>query len=646
MSEVTWGTATATLAAPFVFLLPGWALLKLLLPWESLSPDSRPDVASQMVLAAGLTVTLTPVAILALYLLGLQIGSASVLAVLALCAAVAVWHGTVTWRDARQRGVSWREQLAWVDAPLIILAALTIVVVVTRLWPVRGINYGLWGDSYQHTMVVQLILDRGGLFQSWAPYAPLRTFSYHFGFHSTVALFQWATGWLTGDATPRAVVLVGQYLNVMAVLSLYPLATRLGKSRWVGILAVFITGLLMPMPAFYVNWGRYTQLAAQVVLPIALWLMMEALDEGQTGVRQWLLAGLAVGGLALTHYRVATFLPSFLLPYLVWHALRRQTRARRLALGLVASGGVSILVLTPWLWHLACSVYPAIAANLLNQPNAGETLNQAFLYADLAQWVPLPLAALAVVAAALALARRSAMSLVGAWTIMLLLLANPHWLGLPGTGLVDNFLVVLGLYMPVSMLVGYLGVEAAKLAARRSRVVLAAAAVLIVILGVGGARTQAQVLKPEFQIMTEADAAAMRWIQANTPPDARFLVNGFLAFSDHYVVGSDGGWWIPLLAQRENTIPPLLYTTEAAVEPEYIEDVKTFTSYVTSASLDDPATVEWLSSQGITHVYVGAQGGRVNDPDTPLLDAQVMQSSAYYRTIYHENDVWIFILSP
>lgn len=67
-------------------------------------------------------------------------------------------------------------------------------------------------------MIAQLMVEHRGLFRSWEPYAALQTFTYHFGFHAHVA----AITWMTGIATPRAVVLTGQIANIAAVLASIP----------------------------------------------------------------------------------------------------------------------------------------------------------------------------------------------------------------------------------------------------------------------------------------------------------------------------------------------------------------------------------------------------------------------------------------
>ena len=86
------------------------------------------------------------------------------------------------------------------------LAALLLAGLAIRLYVVRDLPAGLWGDSYHHTMITQLLLDNHGLFSSWQPYAPLETFTYHYGFHANAALLSW----LTGLDSARSVVLAGQ----------------------------------------------------------------------------------------------------------------------------------------------------------------------------------------------------------------------------------------------------------------------------------------------------------------------------------------------------------------------------------------------------------------------------------------------------
>mgnify|MGYP001109296361 CR=1 FL=1 len=644
MGEITWGTATAILTAPFVFLLPGWALLSLLLPPEGFpqEPVHHPDAVLWLVLAAGLTLALTPVALLLLYLTGLKIGTGVVLGGLVLSAMIVVWRRRRLWSAWWCQARSWRERMAKLDAPLVALALVLALLVGVRLWVVRGINVGFWGDSYHHTMIAQLLLDNGGLFQSWKPYVPLRSFTYHFGFHGTVALFQWATGWLTGNPTPRTVVLVGQFLSALAVLALYPLAVRLsGGHRWAGVVAVLIAGLLTPMPMYYVNWGRYTQLAGQVVLPVALWLTMEAVEARHWEARRPAVATLAVAGLALTHYRVLVLYVAFLVPYLPYRLwVERKERPWREPVGRLAGIGCAALAMVlPWAWNLWRGYYPTIAAGFIQRKVSASWVAEYNAIGKLTDFVPLLLLILAALGALWSLRHRPLVILVAPWMGVVILVTNPHLVGLPGAGLMTNFFIALALYVPVSILGGYLVGEGLTWLARRGRLAGYAAVVAVLAVGVWGARARATVLDRSHQVVTPADEQAMTWIREHTPPDARFLTNAFFAYGGGLVAGSDAGWWIPLLTGRGNTMPPMLYGSEVSSVPGYLSRVNDFVRAVQSAPLDDPATLRLLRQQGVSHVYVGAKGG-------PLLSVEELQRSDAYRPVYHQDSIWIFEIEP
>jgi hypothetical protein len=185
-------------------------------------------------------------------------------------------------------------KISWASISLMLLIFLLFA---TRFWAIRTLDAPMWGDSYQHSMITQLIVDQGGLFTSWQPYAELESFTYHFGFHSLSAVYHWITGLPSHDS----VMWVGQILNAFAVICLYPLALRMNRNPWSGVAAVLFAGLLSAMPMFYVNWGRYTQLAGLVILPALVWVTWAASGERLTvdvSLRP------PAGGLGLTHYRV------------------------------------------------------------------------------------------------------------------------------------------------------------------------------------------------------------------------------------------------------------------------------------------------------------------------------------------------------
>jgi hypothetical protein len=250
------------------FVLPGLVLLRYAIKGRSLS------AGTWVGLSAGISLAVYPLVMLWTDWAGLHLGSLYAWLMIAVSlVGVAVAR---PWRNLRFAPAwkAWRTSDAILpDVAVLILVGMVFAV---RLVVIRTLDAPLWGDSQQHATIVQLMLDNRGLFRSWLPYTPYETFTVHFGFHSVTAVF----AWLTGMGAVQATLVMGQIVNALAILTLYPLAERLWNgNRWAGVGAVLVGGLLSPMPAFYVNWGRYPQLLGQAILPVAIWLVMEIVER-------------------------------------------------------------------------------------------------------------------------------------------------------------------------------------------------------------------------------------------------------------------------------------------------------------------------------------------------------------------------------
>ena len=227
------------------------------------------------------------------------------------------------------------------------------------------------------------------------------------------------------------------------------------------------------------------------------------------------------------------------------------------------------------------------------------------------------------------------------WCLLLFVAANPDWLRLPGSGVISNFALFIAIYIPAGAFIGDLfGRFAAHL---RSRWLQALAAILVVALSLGSVRTRLNdVAIPQHTLVTRPDIRAMAWIQAHTPQDARFLVNSSFAYGGSYIVGSDAGWWVPLLAGRANTLPPLTYSMEQGPQPDYREWVNRLTRQLIDKGIDDPSTLTLLQERGITYVYIGERQGHTNYAGDVPLAAKKLLDSPHYRSVYHQDGVWIF----
>lgn len=513
------------------------------------------------------------------------------------------------------------------------------LVIFTRFWVVRNLEGPMWGDGMQHTMIVQLLLDNGGLFNSWQPYASIETFTYHFGFHAVSAAF----AWLTGLEARFATLWMGQIFNVLAIVTLIPLADWLsGGKRWAGVLAVLVAGLLSPMPMFYLNWGRYTQLAGQAILPVVVMLTWRWLDEPfRLSRRQLILGALLWAGLGLTHYRVLIFGMLALLAW--WLAAGRRAinlLSLRNSFFLGAAGGIVFL---PWFVRVWGGQILVLFGNQLNTPAASisEFTQQYNSLGDLQVFLPYILWILLTIAAARLLwLRNGAVGILLTWAGLLFLGANPRWLNLPGEGALSNFAVFLMAYLFAALLISawLAQFNVGRFAG------WSAALLLLVTLGVGmyAAPRRIREIDPmTHALLTRADVRAGAWLAQNTPPEAKFFVNSFGAYVNARV-GSDGGWWLPLTAHRQPSVRPLSGGFEQPVPLAVREQSARLADLLqTQGAVDAPETLSLLHTLGYDYIYIGKRQGRVNFRGVTLNPLALLASDAY-ALVYQQDGVWVF----
>lgn len=625
--------------AIFLFIIPGWALLMLLWPgWNTLAWGEK------LGLAAGLSLALYPLLFLWTDLIGLHLGALYAWLPPLVGLGILLWRYVPSWKAKKSQISNLR-----LDLPDLALFILLALIFATRFWVIRSLDVPMWGDSYQHTMIAQLLVDNGGLFNSWQPYAELQTFTYHFGFHTAVAVFHW----VSGLNLPQSVLWTGQILNALAIVALYPLAMRVAGNRWAGVGAVLVAGLLAPMPMYYVNWGRYTQLAGQVILPGAIYLAWATL-EVQT--RNWRLIGLVwiiLAGLALTHYLVSIFAALFFVAFFLLRVQRETVRALLINITLLFTGFMVLFL--PWLVHVFLGRLPQIFGYYVTAPTkAASTFLQDFnVIGDIYFYLPAILWALLFLCIAWGFWRREkSVTLMGLWWLINLLATNPQWLHLPGAGVITNFTLFIASYIPAGVLIGagfgwlHLSLQNkffSKLYPDRRWIYSFLLLLLVTNIGAWSARQRLD----DMQVMSGAlvarpDIRAVEWIRENTPKNARFLVNSFFAYGDTVIVGSDGGWWLPMLAERQTTLPPLTYGSERGPRADYILWIDTLTSEIQNKGVTHPDTLALLRKRHVRYIYVGQRQGHVNYGGPYALDPDKLLSSSLFRPIYHQDRVWIF----
>lgn len=609
-------------------ILPGLALLRAL--W----PDDTASWAEELGLAWGISVALPPLLLQFTTLVGLRWNLWSSWAYLLVAAVMLVW---LQRRDPRPRLGARRTVGAW---HALLLMGMLVIGLLVRLYAVRDLPVGMWGDSYHHTMIAQLLVDHGGLFTSWEPYAPLTTFTYHFGFHANAAFFHW----LTGVPVTHSVVIMGQVLNAASLAVAYALATRFTGNQWVGLWAVALTGFANRQPAYYVNWGRYTQLTGHLILAAVLICWWAVLEHERWNWRRIVLAAIVTASLMLTHYIVTIFAALFLAVYVLVLILRSPRRVVVLhTLGRSAATAVLALVLAaPWLSRTLTGFLGRNLGGQVKQSAAVAALNsESALVAIAPASLSTVLLVLTVVGLLLALARRDwRVALFAVWSQLLVLSVVPHIFSLPGTGVITQFTAYIALYVTAIPLAAYaFGFGQRWLDAVKPRLGLWCAGCVMAGLSIWSVGWQQRIIDPTFQLFTPADAQAMTWIKQATPPDARFAVNMMPAYGNTLFAGTDGGWWITLLTGRETTLPPITYGSEHGPTPDYYRKVNALGFALREHPLPAAEGIQLLRDNGIRYVYSGAHVGQ---PDP--IDVGALRAHSAFRVVYARDGVTIFEL--
>jgi hypothetical protein len=511
---------------------------------------------------------------------------------------------------------------------------------VLRLLQVRDLVLPAWVDSPQHALVTDLIITTGQVPRTYEPLLPIERFIYHFGFHAINGAFHW----LSGLDIPQAMLLLGQALNAASSLMAYALTVRLTRRRAAGVVAALVSGLISYMPAYYVSWGRYTQLTGLLLLSGAVVATLEWLESEAWDRHGLALATLLQAGLILTHARVAVFGACFFAVYLLLQSANCWRSRQYVALQRLwrRAGSMAVMVVLlsgPWLMQVWSGLYSALQASA----EGVQAVPSYNVFPWTLLWVPrnrelITVAALGALAG-LAQRRKETLWVLG-WCGLVALVVNPGWLGLPSLGFVNNATAVIALFVPLAVLVGqafvilwdHLPTWLSRLTRRDIHVATRAGmALLLALAAVWSAWGTILIVNPVTVLATAEDMDAISWIAENTPADAVFVINARHWQLGTYA-GTDGGYWIPQLTGRKTLLPDLSYSYG---DPDYVQRIREMAQLVSELKdASDPSFLRLLEEEQVTHIYLGAKGG--------ALKPQMFLSDGRYRTVYSTGAVWIF----
>ena len=525
-----------------------------------------------------------------------------------------------------------------------LLLLLLIAALAVRLLAIRDLAFPPWVDSSRHALITELMVDSGQTPDGYRPWLPVDDFTYHFGFHSLAASVQM----VVNAPLPRTLLVLGQLLNALAALSVYGAAWLLTRRRDAALLAAFLVALPFFFPAYYITWGRFTQLTGALLLGPLLastWLLGRGSRAWQ---RLWWIAGVMAAGLFLVHLRV--FLVYALFAPLAWIASWSRGRRWRATRALAVAALLALVLVAPRLWQLAGAT--AGSGYLSSSGQSYAEFPSGYVTTGWERWflllgglcfVFLALVALRH-AAALHGARRKRRTralcgvALGGWAGLTLLLLSGRVPGMPVLWLINLNSAYILLFIPLALLLalGFAGLGLAQPRSWLGRHAIARS-LAVALLGAAlaasalfGARQQVTILNETTILAQPADVEGLAWAAANLPPDARVAVNSWRWLGQTWAAGDGGAWLLPL-AGLQPTTPPVDYIADR----QLFQEVIAFNEAASEVEdWSSPEAAQLLAQQGVTHIFVGARGG--------FLDPASLVRNPKMRELYARDGVFVF----
>jgi len=583
-----------------MLIIPGWAFLAVSGLWR------RFDALQRWFLAIGVSIAFYPILFYyaRIILPNLMIGKTKLILLLILMMGLIIWFMRRSWRDQFQIG-------KWGALVLAVLGATLF----TRFVLAHQYPYPAWTDSLHHTLITNIVATTGKLPYDLMPYAPTSLDQYHLGLYSLTGSLQ-----LLADIPAHTALLwMSQALNGLCVIGVFLILDR-KVSRLAGLVGMVVVGLFNFQPAWYFNWGRFTQVASQAILLIAALLTWEALESWH---KEWLdnkkevlllsiTSGILIAGVFLLHFRVAGYILP-LLAIICFYELVKNIKNKKRALqtftGITLIIIVSLIIILPSLIP-AFNIYyqrrtvdpitsPDLEKKFLDSNPYYTSYNFGTLWILATQkWLAL-LALCGAVTGVLIKKLRSLTLTIIIWIVFLFLEGFAYLLNISLLAFTNMTGMMIMLYLPIGVLIGILIQGIFNFL--DSEVQLKFQPILIWILLFSGfiaSFDRVEGIEDYRQFMTDADRKAMEWIKINTPQDAIFAINThfWLPNSPH---GSDAGYWIPYFAERKITSDTMI----ASLGPNY-EIVLTQSKEVFSLYEENPS-VDELCALGVDYLYDG-----------------------------------------
>lgn len=620
-----------------MLLIPGWAFLSVTGIWKNWNPMQR------WFLALGIGISFYPILfyLSRAILPALHIGERKLWVVLLIMFLTSVWFLRNSWQEQFELG-------KWGGVILAVLAATLF----TRLWLAHLYPYPAWTDSLHHTLLTNLVSVNGILPYDLTPYAPTSLAQYHLGLYALTGSLQ-----ILADIPAHTALLwMSQTLNGLCVIGIFLFLDK-KVSRLAALVGMIVVGLLSFQPAWYFNWGRFTQISSQSLFLIAAITTWEAMDNWKN---DWpdqkpkiyfttFLAGILNAAVFLLHYRAAGYLLPLLAIICIYEIIGNIQEKRHFIksiTGVCLIAIISFSLILPALIPAFEVYYDKRVVEVVKNDETSlkepipTSENPYFSNYNLESVWSLSskkwLIALAGAGAFIGLLgkKRSLTIITLLWCFALVLEGLAYKLNIPLLAFTNITGMMIMLYMPVGLLVGLLVHESfSKINEQRKSKIEPIFLWFLLFAGFIGSFYRLTDVEQYRQFMTNQDQMAMEWIKDHTPRNAVFAIHTYywLPNSAH---GSEAGYWIPYFAERKTTTDTMI----SSLGPKH-DMVINRSNAVMSLYTDQPA-IDKLCELGVNYLYDGNKEAF----DNKSFNLEAILTFPNVKPIYENNNVLILKL--